>query len=69
MSLKNQILQGGNKRKTKIISLCADQIITNLAQILLFLDQKLGILLFKKLIKTLNGEMCKFRMCTYKKND
>ena len=45
MSLKSQILLGRNERNTKIISLCPDQIITNLAQkVLLLLVQKFGIL-------------------------
>ena len=76
---KNQILYGRNERNTKIISLCPDQIITNLVQkVLLLVDEQLGILFLlilgpqkrlkclKKLIKTWDRKMCKCSMCTYK---
>ena len=83
MSLKNKTFYGRNERNTKTISLYPDQIIMNLAQkVLLLLDQKFGILfllilspqkrlnteVFKKLMKTWDGEMCKCRMCIYNKN-
>ena len=42
MSSKNQILQGQNKCKTKVISLWSHQIIMNLPQkFLLFVDRKI----------------------------
>ena len=79
MSLKNQIL-GRNEYNTKIISLCPDQWLRICTKSLTSLGPKIWNSLainitsaetfevFKKVIKTWHGEMCKCRMCTYNKN-